>query len=213
MWKRQGLVLGTEVRSCVSCSEVVLTPFYRATCFRMRPMCLRINVHVVWKIRSHRHCSLTADKIEFAFGTWPPSPYAFGPLSSCSGISSSALPLSPLAHSLFYMLSHSSYFCSELLHIDSNKSVSQRQSQSYITTDSQSVSQYVLVSSPIWDFWPEILQCRYLGLNIRTNGVGVLHAADSQSTSLRTKDCCTHSLLHAQQDALTQYKDCVFFIC
>jgi hypothetical protein len=26
------------------------------------------------------------------------------------------------------------------------------QSQSYITTDSQSVSQYVLVSSPIWDF-------------------------------------------------------------
>jgi hypothetical protein len=26
-------------------------------------------------------------------------------------------------------------------------------------------------------------------------------------TLLRTKDCCTHSLLHAQQDALTQYKD------
>jgi hypothetical protein len=25
-------------------------------------------------------------------------------------------------------------------------------------------------------------------------------------TLLRTKDCCTHSLLHAQQDALTQYK-------
>jgi hypothetical protein len=26
-------------------------------------------------------------------------------------------------------------------------------------------------------------------------------------TLLRTKDCCTHSVLHAQQDALTQYKD------
>jgi hypothetical protein len=26
-------------------------------------------------------------------------------------------------------------------------------------------------------------------------------------TLLRTKDRCTHSLLHAQQDALTQYKD------
>jgi hypothetical protein len=24
---------------------------------------------------------------------------------------------------------------------------------------------------------------------------------------LQTKDCCTHSLLHAQQDALTQYKE------
>jgi hypothetical protein len=28
-------------------------------------------------------------------------------------------------------------------------------------------------------------------------------------TLLRTKDWCTHSLLHAQQDALTQYKDVV----
>jgi hypothetical protein len=28
-------------------------------------------------------------------------------------------------------------------------------------------------------------------------------------TLLRTKDCCTHSLLHAQQDALTQNKDFV----
>jgi hypothetical protein len=26
-------------------------------------------------------------------------------------------------------------------------------------------------------------------------------------TLLRTKDCCTYSLFHAQQDALTQYKD------
>jgi hypothetical protein len=26
-------------------------------------------------------------------------------------------------------------------------------------------------------------------------------------TLLRTNDCCAHSLLHAQQDALTQYKD------
>jgi hypothetical protein len=35
------------------------------------------------------------------------------------------------------------------------QSQSQSQSQSYITTDGQSVSQYVLLSSPIWDFWPE----------------------------------------------------------
>jgi hypothetical protein len=31
-------------------------------------------------------------------------------------------------------------------------------------------------------------------------------------TLLRTKDCCTHSLLHEQQDALTQYKDSIEYI-
>jgi hypothetical protein len=30
----------------------------------------------------------------------------------------------------------------------------------------------------------------------------------SLKTLLRTKDCSTYSLLHAQQDALTQYKGC-----
>jgi hypothetical protein len=29
-------------------------------------------------------------------------------------------------------------------------------------------------------------------------------------TLLRTKDCCTYSLIHAQQDALTQYKDIIY---
>jgi hypothetical protein len=32
------------------------------------------------------------------------------------------------------------------------------------------------------------------------------------TTILRSKDCCTHSLLHAQQDALTQYKQVYVFI-
>jgi hypothetical protein len=31
-------------------------------------------------------------------------------------------------------------------------------------------------------------------------------------TLLRTKDCCTHSLLHVQQDALTQYKDFAWWL-
>jgi hypothetical protein len=37
-----------------------------------------------------------------------------------------------------------------------NPSFRVSQSQSYFATDGQSVSQYVLVSSPFWDFWPEI---------------------------------------------------------
>jgi hypothetical protein len=36
-----------------------------------------------------------------------------------------------------------------------------------------------------------------------TTCFGLKHA----ETLLRTKDCCTHSLLHVQQDALTQYKN------
>jgi hypothetical protein len=33
-------------------------------------------------------------------------------------------------------------------------------SRSYFTTDDQSVSQYVFVSSPLWDLWPDISSCR-----------------------------------------------------
>jgi hypothetical protein len=38
-------------------------------------------------------------------------------------------------------------------------------------------------------------------------GLNPSHQVLYAETLLRTKDCCTHSLLHVQQDALTQYKD------
>jgi hypothetical protein len=33
------------------------------------------------------------------------------------------------------------------------------QSQSYFMTDGQAVNQYVLVSSPLWNLWPDITSC------------------------------------------------------
>jgi hypothetical protein len=48
--------------------------------------------------------------------------------------------------------------------------LSQSQSQSYFATDSQSVSQYVLVSSPIWDFWPEIISFSFLKITVLSFG-------------------------------------------
>jgi hypothetical protein len=48
------------------------------------------------------------------------------------------------------------------------------------------------------------------GLDLSWNMLWYTCLIKHAETLLRTKDCCIHSLLHAQQDALTQYKDTSF---
>jgi hypothetical protein len=45
------------------------------------------------------------------------------------------------------------------------------------------------------------------GLDLSRNMLWYTCLIKHAETLLRTKNCCNHSLLHAQQDALTQYKE------
>jgi hypothetical protein len=74
---------------------------------------------------------------------------------------------------------------------ESTWSESESESESELLCNWQSVSQYVLVSSPIWDFWPEIffvvvgklLSC-HLGAPSRTRGRVCHLSVYSQSTAV-----------------------------
>jgi hypothetical protein len=73
-------------------------------------------------------------------------------------------------------------------------------SRSYFTTDgqsvSQSVSQYVLVSSPLWDLWPDITSCRKVA-------VRKLRSCFCEAPSLtRGRVCslqCNHSVVRSHR--------------
>jgi hypothetical protein len=73
-----------------------------------------------------------------------------------------------------------------------NKWTVRSQSQSHVTTDGQSVSQYILVWSPLWNLWPDITFC------LKVAVLSLWGALSDERSGLSLASYCQQYLVHCQ---------------